>query len=93
MQRQVNQVAGIEDRLFAANMQSSSDKNGPKMKNWAGVWGIFCLGVTLWTHDHGEPWPAVATPFYTAIVAGHMAMEPTKGEPPMSDRVLPLNPH
>ena len=23
-----------------------------------------------------------ATPFYTAIVAGHTAMEPTKGEPP-----------
>ena len=52
---QANRVAGIEDRLFAANMQSSSDKNEPKMKNWAGVWGIFCLGVALLTHGHGEP--------------------------------------
>ena len=55
MQCQANRVVGIEDRLFAANMQSSSDKNGPKMKYWAGVWGIFCLGVALWTHGHGEP--------------------------------------
>ena len=47
------------------------------MKNWAGVWGIFfCLGVALWTYDHGEPWPAIATLFYTGVVAGHTAMEP-----------------
>ena len=85
MQCQANRVAGIEDRLFAVNMQSSSDKNEPKMKNWAGVWGIFCLGVTLWTHGHGEPWPAIATQFYTAIVAGHTAVEPAKGQSPRSD--------
>ena len=41
MQCQANQVAGIDNQLFAANMQSSSDKNGSKMKNRAGVWGIF----------------------------------------------------
>ena len=63
------------------------------MKNRAGVQGIFCLGVALWTDGHVEPWPAIATLFYTAVVAGHTAVEPAKGEPPMSDRVLPLNPH
>ena len=93
MQRQVNQVAGIEDRLFAVNLQVVVIKMDQKMKNQAGVWGIFCLGVAVWTHGHGEPWPAVAIPFYTAVVAGHIAVQPAKGEPPMSDGVLPLNPH
>ena len=90
----MNQVAGIKDRLFAANMQSSSDKNGPKNEKLGKGLGHFLpFGVALWTHGHGEPWPAIATPFYTAVVAGHMAVEPAKGEPPMSGKVMPLNPH
>ena len=57
MQCQANRIAGIEDRLFAANMQSSSDTNGPKMKNWAGVWGIF---LPWGSSMDSQPWRTIA---------------------------------
>ena len=62
--------------------QATAVKMTQKWKIGQGFGANFCCEVALWTHGQDEPWPAIATPFYTAIVAGHTAVEPAKGEPP-----------